>query len=135
MAVREYPTDSGPADYLLFVDRQAAGVIEAKRDSAGENLTVTECQTERYATANLKWRQDDRPLRFLFEATVPTPLPSFTRLTACSLNSAVYSAFGIFCIIVSSVTVILRHPWKTKFRGNLTPHHPPAVAPRAIQRR
>lgn len=69
VAVREYPTDSGPADYLLFIDRQAAGVIEAKRDSAGENLTVTERQTARYATANLKWRQDDRPLRFLFEAT------------------------------------------------------------------
>ena len=30
-----------------------------------------------------------------------------------------YSAFGIFCIIVSRVNVSLRHPWKTKFRGNL----------------
>jgi type I restriction enzyme R subunit len=33
VAVREYPTDSGPADYVLFVDRQAVGVIEAKKDS------------------------------------------------------------------------------------------------------
>jgi type I restriction enzyme R subunit len=69
VAVREYPTDSGPADYVLFVNRQAVGVIEAKKDSAGENLTVTESQTERYANANLKWRQDHTPLRFLFEAT------------------------------------------------------------------
>ena len=69
VAVREYPTDSGPADYVLFVNRIAVGVIEAKKDSAGENLTVTESQTERYATANLKWRKDDTPLRFLFEAT------------------------------------------------------------------
>ena len=69
VAVREYPTDSGPADYVLFVNRHAVGVIAAKKDSAGENLTATEAQTERYATANLKWRQDNTPLRFLFEAT------------------------------------------------------------------
>jgi type I restriction enzyme R subunit len=69
VAVREYPTDTGPADYVLFVNRTACGVIEAKKDSAGENLTVTEAQTERYATANLKWRKDNTPLRFLFEAT------------------------------------------------------------------
>ena len=49
VAVREYPTDTGPADYVLFVNREAVGVIEAKRDSAGENLTVSERQTERPA--------------------------------------------------------------------------------------
>lgn len=69
VAIREYTTDTGPADYVLFVDRVACGVIEAKKDSAGENLTVTERQTERYAGANLKWRKDNTPLRFLFEAT------------------------------------------------------------------
>ncbi|MFT4102249.1 MAG: hypothetical protein QM674_14670 [Burkholderiaceae bacterium] len=69
VAVREYPTDTGPADYVLFVNRMACGVIEAKRDSAGENLTAIEAQTERYATAKLKWRKNDAPLRFLFEAT------------------------------------------------------------------
>ena len=69
VAVREFPTDSGPADYVLFVDRMAVGVIEAKRDESGVSLTVTESQTERYAAANLKWRKDHTPLRFLFEAT------------------------------------------------------------------
>lgn len=69
IAVREYPTDTGPADYVLLVDRQPVGVIEAKRDEAGENLTVTEGQTERYASATLKWRKDNTPLPFLFEAT------------------------------------------------------------------
>lgn len=69
VAIREYTTDTGPADYVLFVDRVACGVIEAKRDSAGENLTAIESQTERYASANLKWRKDNTPLRFLFEAT------------------------------------------------------------------
>ena len=51
VAVREYPTDTGPADYVLFVNRQAVGVIEAKRDEAGENITATEAQTFRYANA------------------------------------------------------------------------------------
>ncbi|MDO9159175.1 MAG: DEAD/DEAH box helicase family protein, partial [Burkholderiaceae bacterium] len=69
VAVREYPTDTGPADYVLFVNRNAVGVIEAKKDTVGENLTATESQTERYATAHLKWRKDKTPLRFLFEAT------------------------------------------------------------------
>lgn len=69
VAVREFPTDSGPADYVLFVDRVSVGVIEAKKDGAGVNLTVTESQTERYANATLKHRQDNAPLRFLFEAT------------------------------------------------------------------
>jgi type I restriction enzyme R subunit len=69
VAVREYPTDTGPADYLLFVDRQPVGVIEAKRDEAGENLTAHETQTERYASARLKWRKDSPPLRFLYEST------------------------------------------------------------------
>ena len=33
VAVREYPTDTGPADYLLFIDRTPVGVIEAKPDN------------------------------------------------------------------------------------------------------
>jgi type I restriction enzyme, R subunit len=69
VAVREFPTDTGPADYVLFVHRTAVGVIEAKKDSAGENITVVEDQTQRYATANLKWRKENSTLRFLFEAT------------------------------------------------------------------
>jgi type I restriction enzyme R subunit len=69
VAVREYPTDTGPADYVLFVNRNAVGVIEAKKDAAGENLTDVEHQTERYAAAGLKWRKEQTPLRFLFEAT------------------------------------------------------------------
>jgi len=69
VAVREYPTDTGPADYVLFVDREPRGIIEAKKDAAGENLTAAEAQTERYANATLKWRKGGQPLRFLFEAT------------------------------------------------------------------
>ena len=69
IAVREYPTDTGPADYVLFVNREAVGVIEAKRDEEGANITAHEAQTERYASATLKWRKDTAPLPFLFEGT------------------------------------------------------------------
>ncbi len=32
VAVREFPTATGPADYLLYGDRKALGTIEAKKD-------------------------------------------------------------------------------------------------------
>ena len=32
VAVTEYQTDIGPADYVLFVDRQPVGIIEAKKE-------------------------------------------------------------------------------------------------------
>lgn len=41
----------------------AVGVIEASKDGAGANLTVTENQTERYTTVNPKWRKENTPLR------------------------------------------------------------------------
>lgn len=69
VAVRECPTDTGPADYVLFVSRQPVDVIEAKRDEAGENITAVEEQTFRYASATLKWRKGATPLPFLFEST------------------------------------------------------------------
>jgi len=46
VAVREVPTLAGPADYVLFVDRQAIGVIEAKK--VGTTLTGVEWQTYKY---------------------------------------------------------------------------------------
>ena len=53
-AIREYQTDVGPADYVLFVDNKAVGVIEAKREEVGQKITEVETQTEGYAGANLK---------------------------------------------------------------------------------
>jgi len=34
VAVREMDADTGPADYMLFVDGKACGIIEAKREGA-----------------------------------------------------------------------------------------------------
>jgi type I restriction enzyme R subunit len=68
-AVREYQTDVGPADYVLFVDKKAVGVIEAKREEEGLRLTAHEAQTEGYAAAKLKWVNNKDPLPFLYEST------------------------------------------------------------------
>ena len=68
-AVREYQTDVGPADYVLFVDKKAVGVIEAKREDLGQNITLVEQQTEGYAAAKLKWVSNNEPLPFLYEST------------------------------------------------------------------
>ena len=69
IAVREYQTDIGPADYVLFADRRAVGVVEAKPDSWGAKLTTVELQSEGYAKARLKWVSNAEPLPFLYEST------------------------------------------------------------------
>lgn len=49
VAIREFPLDPGFgfADYLLYVEGKAAGVIEAKKE--GMPLTGVEIQSGRYA--------------------------------------------------------------------------------------
>ena len=69
VAVREYPTDTGPADYVLFIDRSPVGVIEAKKASEGERLTAAEEQSQRYAQSQLKWVAEHQVLRFVYEST------------------------------------------------------------------
>ena len=68
IAVKEYSTDSGPADYVLFVDRKPIGVIEAKKESEGIHLTQVEDQTKRYASGKLKYLNNE-PLPFAYEST------------------------------------------------------------------
>lgn len=69
IAVCEYPTDVGPADYVLFVDRRAVGVIEAKPKDWGHKITTVEDQSEGYANASLKWVSNKEPLPFIYEST------------------------------------------------------------------
>jgi type I restriction enzyme R subunit len=68
IAVKEYLTDVGPADYVLFVDKKPFGVIEAKRDEEGHRLTVVEEQSAEYAASKLKYLNND-PLPFVYEST------------------------------------------------------------------
>ncbi len=70
VAVREFPlkTGHGEADYLLFVDGMAAGVVEAKKE--GEPLTGVELQTKKYSEGVPDGLPAPRkPLPFLYEST------------------------------------------------------------------
>ena len=70
VAIREFPlnTGFGFADYLLYVNGKACGVIEAKKE--GATLTGVELQSGRYAqglpTSLPAW---SRPLPFVWEST------------------------------------------------------------------
>ncbi len=69
VAIREYQTDIGPADYVLFVDKKPVGIIEAKRVEEGEKITVHEDQSAFYAKATLKYNLNDAKLPFVYEST------------------------------------------------------------------
>lgn len=69
VAVREFPTSTGPVDYALFVAGTPVGVVEAKKGSEGQNITVVEGQSARYAGSNFKWVQQEYQIRFAYEAT------------------------------------------------------------------
>ncbi|WP_382326383.1 type I restriction-modification enzyme R subunit C-terminal domain-containing protein [Hydrogenophaga sp. UC242_50] len=70
VAIREFPLNPGHgyADYLLYVNGKACGVIEAKKE--GATLSGVEGQSARYAqglpVSLPAWR---RPLPFVFEST------------------------------------------------------------------
>ena len=70
MAVREFrlKPGHGSADYLLYVNQKAAGVVEAKPE--GSTLTGVEVQSEKYSTGLPdSLPAHNRPLPFLYEST------------------------------------------------------------------
>jgi type I restriction enzyme R subunit len=70
VAVREVTLNPGygEADYILFVDGKAAGVVEAKK--AGYTLTGVEIQSDRYSKGFPdQYPTYARPLPFLYQST------------------------------------------------------------------
>ncbi len=69
VAIREFPMPGfGEADYLLFVDGKALGVVEAKKE--GETLTHVERQTEKYSVGLPDYVDAPiKPLPFRYEST------------------------------------------------------------------
>jgi type I restriction enzyme R subunit len=68
VAVREMQSMGGPADYILFVDGKALGIVEAKKE--GTTLSAVAEQSARYTTAKnwIPQRWAD-PLPFTYETT------------------------------------------------------------------
>lgn len=88
VAVREMKSFGGPADYVLFVDCKALGIVEAKKE--GTTLSAVAEQSARYTDAR-KWipqRWAD-PLPFTYESTgIETILVArFSFQTPISKNS------------------------------------------------
>jgi type I restriction enzyme, R subunit len=70
VALRNFPLASGHgfADYLLYIDGKAAGVIEAKKE--GFPLTGVEIQAEKYSKGlPISLPAHRRPLPFLYQST------------------------------------------------------------------
>ena len=68
VAVREFPLRTGFADYLLYLDGKAAGVIEAKPE--GHSLTGVEIQSAKYTSGLPKTVPHySLPLPFAWEST------------------------------------------------------------------
>lgn len=68
VAIREYQTNVGPADYVLFVNQKPVGIIEAKRKEEAIHFSEHEDQSEGYASAKLKYL-DNEKLPFVYEST------------------------------------------------------------------
>ena len=88
VAIREFPLKSGHgyADYLLYVDGQAAGVVEAKK--VGSTLTGVETQSDKYKTGLPEdlpaWHS---PLPFCYQSTgVETRFTNDLDPVPCSRN-------------------------------------------------
>ena len=71
VAVREFPTNTGPVDYALFIEDKPVGLIEAKADEHGvELVTAAHEQNKRYVNSGLKWANSSKTdMRFIYEAT------------------------------------------------------------------
>jgi type I restriction enzyme R subunit len=71
IALRETNTESGSADYILFVNSKAVGVIEAKAEDLGYKLLQVEEQSARYSKDAIKIGKFklDNEKPFVYEST------------------------------------------------------------------
>lgn len=74
VALRETNMESGAADYILFVNSKAVGLIEAKAEDLGYKLLQVEEQSARYSTDTIKIG------KFTIENEKPFVYESRTRL-------------------------------------------------------
>jgi type I restriction enzyme, R subunit len=68
VALREFPLEAGFADYMLFVDRQAVGIVEAKKE--GTTLSGVDTQSKKYLDGlPAHVQRVEAPLPFAYEST------------------------------------------------------------------
>lgn len=69
VVAREFPASTGRIDYALFTDGIPVGVVEAKADEKGENITVVEGQSSCCAESTFKWIKTEYRTCFAYGAT------------------------------------------------------------------
>lgn len=107
VAVREVPTPTGPADYVLFLDRRACAVLEAKPE--GVTLLGVAPQGADYAAAApTGYPHWSDPLPFLYLSTgaetlfrdasdpIPSPRPAFAVHRPAALRRRLQTTGGTF---------------------------------------
>jgi hypothetical protein len=86
VAVREFRLKPGHgyADYLLYVDGQAVGVIEAKKE--GETLTGVEVQAEKYAAGMPDALPDPVKVAYQHHRLLEVHWRMTTRCSSCDVS-------------------------------------------------
>jgi type I restriction enzyme, R subunit len=107
VAIKEYPTYTGPADYFLFVKRKLFSVIEVKRPEEGVQLTVHEEQSTEYAAAKLKYLII-KSLSFVYEGT--WNFSKFADYKDLRGDLNLMNAFYQFCFYISRTPNIRTNP-------------------------
>ncbi|MDB5208247.1 MAG: restriction endonuclease subunit [Flavisolibacter sp.] len=105
VAIREFQTSVGPADYVLFVNGKPVVLIEAKREEEGVRLTMHEDQSTEYASAKLKYINSD-PLPFVYEST--GELTRFTDYKQQQIVQEIESRLSVCDKIEETITASLK---------------------------
>src|SRR5688572_16614363 len=86
VAIREFPLSGGSADYMLYADAKAIGVVEAK--PKGHTLTGVETQSAKYLSGLPALFPNHRlPLPFAYESTAE--ITQFTNILEPDARSRV----------------------------------------------
>jgi type I restriction enzyme R subunit len=88
LAIAEWPTDSGPADYVLFCGLTAVGVVEAKKFSTDTSTVVG--QAERYSLGYQASAPGQLPAPPAWQALGLGPYPGWAAMQATVTGATHY---------------------------------------------
>jgi type I restriction enzyme R subunit len=128
IAVREFSVITGEADYLLFIDRKAVGVVEAKK--MGTTLTGVEEQSGKYRRGIPAGLPAERvPLPFAYETTgIETRFTSYLDPVPCSRQVFAFHRPEMLALWLSQAPVGVPNEQNDTLRARLLRLPPLAAA-------
>ena len=119
IAVREYQTDVGRADYVLFIGNKPVGVVEAKPERWGQNITTVEEQSAVTLPPDSSGVNNSEPLPFVYESTGvltrftdardPRPVPRGVQLRSATDDAGLGRPAGLAPCAASGASGSGRH--------------------------